>query len=130
MKPDWSPGHERAGTVAFDKQAAFPRVAAWQKATEQANMPALNYRIIVKEPIVVVLPSDLFCPRASAITLRGETFLGMSNAAHRFQAVIDDYLKRCGVDLRPAHRIDNCDGPFRGADGVVSLLVWSAHPAA
>ena len=35
MKPDWSPGHERAGTVAFDKQAAFPRLDAWQKTTER-----------------------------------------------------------------------------------------------
>ena len=37
MKPDWSPGHERAGAVAFDKQAAFPRLDAWQKTTERTS---------------------------------------------------------------------------------------------
>jgi LysR family hca operon transcriptional activator len=31
----------------------------------------------------------------------------MSNTAPALQAVIDDYLKRSGVELRPAHRIDN-----------------------
>ena len=37
MKHDWSPGHERAGAVALDKQAAFPRLDAWQKTTERTS---------------------------------------------------------------------------------------------
>ena len=37
MKPDWSPGRERASTVALDKQAAFPRLDAWKKATERTR---------------------------------------------------------------------------------------------
>ena len=31
----------------------------------------------------------------------------MSNTAPALQVVIDDYLKRSGMDLRPAHRVDN-----------------------
>ncbi|HEV7911581.1 MAG TPA: LysR family transcriptional regulator [Methylocella sp.] len=76
----------------------------------EANMSELDYRVIVKEPIVVVLPSDHRLASRQAIALQdivGETFLGMSNTAPTLRAVIDDYLKRSGVDLRPAHRIDN-----------------------
>jgi short-chain Z-isoprenyl diphosphate synthase len=35
MNPGWSPAHERAATLAFDKQAASDRFDAWQKATER-----------------------------------------------------------------------------------------------
>jgi short-chain Z-isoprenyl diphosphate synthase len=35
MNPGWNPAHERAATLAFDKQAASARLDAWQKATER-----------------------------------------------------------------------------------------------
>jgi LysR family hca operon transcriptional activator len=76
----------------------------------EADRPELDYRVIVTEPIVVVLPSDHRLASCEAIALHDiadETFLGMSDTAPTFQAVIDGYLKRSGVDLRPAHRIDN-----------------------
>lgn len=76
----------------------------------EAGMPELDYRVIVKEPLIVVLPSDHHLASRVTIALQdivGETFLGMSDTAPAFQAVIDDYLKRSGVELRPAHRIDN-----------------------
>ena len=31
----------------------------------------------------------------------------MSNTAPTLQVVIDDYLKRSGMDFRPVHRVDN-----------------------
>jgi LysR family hca operon transcriptional activator len=76
----------------------------------ETDMPELDYRVIVKEPIVVVLPSDHRLASRDSIALQdieGETFLGMSDTAPTLQAVIDAYLTRSGVDLRPVHRIDN-----------------------
>jgi len=76
----------------------------------EADMPELDYKVIVEEPIVVVLPSDHRLASRERIALQdiaGETFLGMSNTAPTFQAIIDGYLKRSGVDLQPAHKIDN-----------------------
>jgi LysR family transcriptional regulator, hca operon transcriptional activator len=70
----------------------------------------LDYRVIVREPIVVVLPNDHRLAARDAIALQdivGETFLSLSNTAPTLQAVIDDYLERSGVDLQPTHRIDN-----------------------
>jgi LysR family hca operon transcriptional activator len=77
---------------------------------QETGVSELDYRVIVKEPIVVVLPSDHYLASREAIALKdlvGETFLGMSNTAPTLRAVIEDYLERCGIDLRPTHRVDN-----------------------
>lgn len=76
----------------------------------EAQMPDLDYTVIVKEPLVVAMPSDHRRATQNAIALRdiaGEIFIGMSNTAPTLQVVIDDYLKRSGMDFRPAHRVDN-----------------------
>lgn len=76
----------------------------------EAEMPDLDYTVIVKEPLIVVMPSDHRLASQNAIALQDiavEIFIGMSNTAPTLQVVIDDYLKRSGMDLRPAHRVDN-----------------------
>jgi LysR family hca operon transcriptional activator len=73
-------------------------------------MPDLDYKTVMKEPLVVVLPSDHRLASRKAIAIRDlaqETFIGMSKTAPTLQVVIDDYLKRSGVALRAAHEIDN-----------------------
>lgn len=76
----------------------------------EAQMPDLDYTVIAKEPLVVALPGDHRRASQNAIALRdiaGEVFIGMSDTAPALRVVIDDYLRRSGVDLRPAHRVDN-----------------------
>src|SRR6266436_4345739 len=76
----------------------------------EAQMPDLDYTVIVKEPLVVAMPSDHRLASQSAVALQdiaGEIFIGMSNTAPMLQVVIDDYLKRSGIDLKPMHRVDN-----------------------
>lgn len=76
----------------------------------EPHMTDLEYRVVTKEPLVVIMPSDHRLASRDAIAVQdlvGETFLGMSDTAPSLQAIIDAYLKRSGVDLRPAHRIDN-----------------------
>jgi LysR family hca operon transcriptional activator len=76
----------------------------------ETGMSGLEYRVIVREPIVAVLPSDHRLASRKAIGLQdivGETFLSLSNTAPTLQAVIDVYLERSGIDIRPTHRIDN-----------------------
>jgi LysR family hca operon transcriptional activator len=76
----------------------------------EAKMPDLEYKIVAKEPLVVVLPSDHRLASQDSIALpdlEGEIFLGMSDTAPTLQTIIDDYLQRYGSDLRPTHRIDN-----------------------
>lgn len=76
----------------------------------EAGRPELVYQTILSEPLLVALPSDHRLAAQESIhpqELAAETFLGMSNTAPSLQRVIEEYLARAGLDLRPAHRVDN-----------------------
>jgi LysR family hca operon transcriptional activator len=58
----------------------------------------------------VILPSDHRLAALNAISprdLAGETFVIVSHTAPVLRAVIDNYLKRSGVDITPAHEADH-----------------------
>jgi LysR family hca operon transcriptional activator len=76
----------------------------------EAGLPDLDYTVIVKEPLVVVMPNDHRLVSKNAVApqdIAEEIFIGISPTAPTLQVVIDDYLKRSGVGLRPAHSVDN-----------------------
>ena len=76
----------------------------------EAQMPDLDYRVVVKEPLIVALPSDHRLASQDTIALQdiaGETFIGMSNTAPTLRVIIDEYLEQSGLDLQQAHRVDN-----------------------
>jgi LysR family hca operon transcriptional activator len=76
----------------------------------EPQMPELEYRLVAKEPLLVVLPSDHRLASHAAISIQDiaqETFIGMSKTAPALQGIIDEYLKRSGVDIHAAHQIDN-----------------------
>lgn len=63
----------------------------------------LDYRVIVKEPLMVVLSSDHRLASRDAIALKdieGETFIAL-------RAIIDGYLERSGLNVQRVHRVDN-----------------------
>ena len=85
-----------------DVDAAFLR--------REKGMPGLAYRVLVKEPLVVVLPSDHRLAARKAISpgdLVGEIFVGVSHTAPVLRAVIDDYLKRSGINITPDHEAEH-----------------------
>src|SRR3989441_3066483 len=62
--------------------------------------PELAFRLLVKEPLMVVLPSDHRLAALKAISPRdlvGETFVTVSDTAPVLRVVIDNYLKRSGM---------------------------------
>jgi LysR family hca operon transcriptional activator len=76
----------------------------------EAHAPDLAYRLVAKEPLVVVLPSDHRLASRKAIDIgevAGETFISVSNTAPVLRVVIDDYLQRSGLDIKPDHEVDN-----------------------
>jgi LysR family hca operon transcriptional activator len=76
----------------------------------EKGAPELAYRVLVKEPLVVVLPSDHRLAALKAISpqdLVGETFVTVSDTAPVLRVVIDDYLKRSGINITPAHEADH-----------------------
>src|ERR1700737_2571169 len=74
----------------------------------ERGAPDLAFRLLVKEPLVVVLPSDHRLAALKAISprdLAGETFVIVSRTAPVLRAVIDNYLKRSGINITPAHEV-------------------------
>jgi LysR family hca operon transcriptional activator len=72
--------------------------------------PDLEYKLVAKEPLVVILPSDHPLAGRGAIDphdLMGETFIGISSTPRVLRAVLDDYLKRSGTEIAPHLEIDN-----------------------
>jgi LysR family hca operon transcriptional activator len=76
----------------------------------EKGVPDLAFRLLVKEPLVVVLPSDHRLAVLKAIRpedLKGETFVTVSGTAPVLRVVIDDYLNRSGINIKPAHEADH-----------------------
>ncbi|MGA9868197.1 MAG: LysR family transcriptional regulator [Acetobacteraceae bacterium] len=75
----------------------------------EMGYPDLAYQTLITEPLIVVLPSDHRLAKCEAISpqdLVGETFIGMADQAPVQSAVTEDYFRECGIDLRPAHRVE------------------------
>jgi LysR family hca operon transcriptional activator len=81
--------------------------AAFLRPEEQH--PDLVYKVLIREPLVVILPSDHRLASRKAIApqdLAGETFIGMADQAPVLRAITEDYLRRSGIDLKPTHRVE------------------------
>src|SRR6266851_5563350 len=76
----------------------------------EAQIPDLAYRLVAKEPLVAVLPSDHRLAACDAIDphdIVGETFVSVSNTAPTLRVVINDYLERSNLGISPDHEVDN-----------------------
>jgi LysR family hca operon transcriptional activator len=103
--------------VMISSQYSPPLANALVKGTVDAaflrrekGFPELAFRPLVKEPLVVVLPSNHRLAALKAISpadLVGETFVTVAHSAPVLRGVIDNYLKRSGIHLTPAHEIDH-----------------------
>jgi LysR family hca operon transcriptional activator len=70
----------------------------------------LGYEVVDHEPLIVLMPSDHPLASREAIHPRefvGEIFIGGSNKAGVLRAVTEDYLRRCGLDIKWDHGVDN-----------------------
>jgi len=70
----------------------------------------LMFKLVATEPFVVVLPSDHRLASYEAINpheIVGETFIAVSNTAPVGRKVVDDYLRRSGIDIKPDHEADH-----------------------
>jgi len=76
----------------------------------ERGVPELAFRLLVKERLMVVMPSDHRLASLKAISpsdLGGETFVTVSDTAPVLRVVIDNYLKRSGINITPAHEVDH-----------------------
>jgi LysR family transcriptional regulator, hca operon transcriptional activator len=70
----------------------------------------LTFAVVINEPLVAVLPGEHRLASRQAIDLSDlvdETFIGVSMTAPTVQAVINDYLDRSGLGIKPVHEVDH-----------------------
>ena len=98
----------------------------------------LVYEVVDREPLIVLMPSDHPLTNREAIHPRefiGEIFIGGSNKASVLRAVTEEYLRRCGLDLKLAHGVDNLamaiSSWLLSTRGLALMPAWRAEePAA
>jgi LysR family transcriptional regulator, hca operon transcriptional activator len=81
--------------------------AAFLRPEEQ--YPDLIYKVLISEPLIAVLPSDHRLASRETISLQdlvGETLIGMADQAPVLRSIIEDYIRRSGLDLEPMHRVE------------------------
>jgi len=70
----------------------------------------LEYHVVDREPLIVLMPSDHRLTAKQAIHPRefvGEVFIGGANKAAVLRGVTEDYLRRLGMDIKLDHGVDN-----------------------
>jgi LysR family transcriptional regulator, hca operon transcriptional activator len=70
----------------------------------------LGYEVVDHEPLIVLMPSDHRLTSREAIhpsEFVGEIFIGGANKASVLRAVTENYLRRCGLDIKLDHGVDN-----------------------
>jgi LysR family transcriptional regulator, hca operon transcriptional activator len=98
-----------SGGVRKELLANFPVQTICLGAEGGFEAADLIYKVVTSEPLVVILPSDHFLASRQVIDpkeIAGERLLSVSTAP-ALREVIDDYLKRCGIDTKPELEADS-----------------------
>jgi LysR family hca operon transcriptional activator len=76
----------------------------------ERDVAGLTFVTVAREPLVVVIPSDhRFAARKqiAIADIADETFINVSKTAPALRRVIEEYLKKSGLEITPAHEVDN-----------------------
>jgi LysR family hca operon transcriptional activator len=93
-------------TLAHELQHGTLDVAFLRRETDTD----LAFKLVEKEPLVAILPSDHLLASRKAVHPRdfdGEIFIGISEIPRVLRAVVNGYLGRCGIKIVPHLEIDN-----------------------
>jgi LysR family hca operon transcriptional activator len=72
--------------------------------------PDIEIRVIAKEPLVAILPSDHKLAQRKAVDVRdfiGETYIGISKVPRVLRGIIASYFARRKIEIAPSFEIDN-----------------------
>lgn len=76
----------------------------------EADVAGLTFVTVAREPLLLVMPSDhrfAARERIAIADIVGEVFINVSNTAPVLRRVIEAYLRNSGLDIAPAHEVDN-----------------------
>jgi LysR family transcriptional regulator, hca operon transcriptional activator len=76
----------------------------------ESDAADLVFKTMTQEPLMVVLPSDSALAARESIAvaeIAGQPFIDVSRTAPALRTVIDDYIRKIGLDIRITHEADN-----------------------
>ncbi|MDI4232145.1 LysR family transcriptional regulator [Bradyrhizobium sp. Arg237L] len=94
----------------------------------EKNAPGLQFKLLRHDPVIVLMPYDHPLTAKSAIRpqeLAGQTYIGVSPIrASVLRTVIEDFFKRHGLTIKPAHQAENLAmaSSLIASTGGISLL--------
>ena len=96
------------------------------------QIPDIEIRVVAKEPLVVILPSDHKLAHRKTVDVRnlvGETYIGISKVPRVLRGIIAGYFARHEIELAPSYEIDNYAMAISlvASTGGVALLPASAR---
>jgi LysR family hca operon transcriptional activator len=74
------------------------------------QLPDIEIKVIAKEPLVAILPSDHKLAHRKAVDPRdfiGETYIGVSKVPRVLRSIIASYFARRKIEITPSFEIDN-----------------------
>jgi LysR family transcriptional regulator, hca operon transcriptional activator len=74
------------------------------------HLPDIEIKVVAKEPLVAIVPSDHRLARRKAVNPRDfvdETYIGISKVPRVLRGIIADYFKRHKIEIVPSLEIDN-----------------------
>jgi LysR family hca operon transcriptional activator len=74
------------------------------------RIPDIEIRVVAKEPLVAILPSDHRLADRKAVDVKdfvGETYIGISTVPRVLRGIIADYFARRKLTIVPSFEIDN-----------------------
>jgi LysR family transcriptional regulator, hca operon transcriptional activator len=90
----------------------------------------LVYEVVDHEPLIVLMPSDHRLTSREAIHPRefvGEIFIGGSNKATVLRAITEEYLRRCELDIKLDHGVDNLSMAISLVASIRGLALMPAY---
>jgi LysR family transcriptional regulator, hca operon transcriptional activator len=95
--------------------------------------PGVTYRVIAREPIVAILPSDHRLAARVEIEpqeIEGELFIGYTDVPHVLRDVVTRYFEAHHVDVKPSQYLDSLATGISlvASTGGVTLLPTYAEP--
>src|ERR1700686_4567385 len=77
----------------------------------EPQAPGLKFRLLRRDPLIVLMPHDHALAARTSIRpqdIAGEKYIGVSAIrAPTLRAVINDYVKRAGIAVKPDHQAEN-----------------------
>jgi LysR family transcriptional regulator, hca operon transcriptional activator len=74
------------------------------------HLPDLEFKVVAKEPLLAILPSDHRLARRKTIDPHdfvGEPYIGVSKVPRVLRGIIADYFNRCKIEITPSLEVDN-----------------------